>query len=225
MIRVYGQELIKQSELSKNMNFQIKTRIFENFQAITKCAHCNSVVYDGLLPRKRIDEGLNMKQWICTNRPDSKKDICRQLNINPFAMVCKKCNLARPKDTIPPDIMFEPFLPQIKSPEDYHRVRIMEQILILLPLIKVGQQLSDEVKALKKKLSSKDKQDFETLNLLEDFSKMRANFVQKIKEGQSKTKQNHDENTKKLEEEEAELYRSLCAQIEESNRQREEHQL
>lgn len=63
ILEIYGQKFITQDTLDKSINFQIRTRIFENFGEIVKCADCNSICYEGLLPVKRIQEGLRMKQW------------------------------------------------------------------------------------------------------------------------------------------------------------------
>jgi hypothetical protein len=87
------------------MNFLIKTRIFENFSEITKCSNCNAVAYKGLLPQKRIQEGIHMKEWDCSNKN------CNYHNTNQLSLLCKKCNGVRPNNSIPTDLIFDLFVP------------------------------------------------------------------------------------------------------------------
>jgi uncharacterized protein with PIN domain len=41
----------------------IKTRIFENYNEIVRCSDCNAICWEGMLPKKRLMEGLKMNQW------------------------------------------------------------------------------------------------------------------------------------------------------------------
>jgi len=52
---------ISQDTLHKSINLLIRTRIFENYSEIIRCADCCAVVYQGLIPKQRFNEGLNMK--------------------------------------------------------------------------------------------------------------------------------------------------------------------
>ena len=73
---------IEQSVLNKSINLLIRTRIFENFSEVVRCSDCNAVVYEGLIPRQRFEEGLKMKQWECT---------CKHHNTVEMSLTCKKC--------------------------------------------------------------------------------------------------------------------------------------
>lgn len=91
--------------MNKSINFLIRTRIFENFSELVRCSHCNAVVYEGLLPRQRIEEGLRMKQWQCGNGG------CRHFNTVEMSLTCKKCQAPRPRATLPADLMFPLYVP------------------------------------------------------------------------------------------------------------------
>lgn len=84
--------------LSKSINLQIRTRIFENYNKIVRCADCNGVVYEDLLPRQRIKEALKMRKWQCGR--------CNAENTAEISLSCKSCQAPRPKKTLPRDLLF-----------------------------------------------------------------------------------------------------------------------
>lgn len=61
ILKVYRQEFISQNTLNLTVNFQIRCRIFENFNEVVRCNDCNALVWEGMLPRKRFREGIQMK--------------------------------------------------------------------------------------------------------------------------------------------------------------------
>lgn len=98
IVRIYEKPIFDEKILFKSMNLQIKTRILEDISATTKCHNCNAIVYQGLLPKKRINEGIYFKHWKCTNKSLKKggnRD-CGHENPNPLSMSCKRCGLTRP---------------------------------------------------------------------------------------------------------------------------------
>ena len=62
-LKVYLKEFISQETLNKSINLMIKTRIFENYNEIVRCSDCNAICWEGMLPKKRLMEGLKMNQW------------------------------------------------------------------------------------------------------------------------------------------------------------------
>ena len=90
ILKVNGQVYIPQEILNKSINLLIRTRIFENYKEVVKCHDCSALVYEGLLPKIRIDEGLNMKPWKCIDKK------CSYINLEETSLLCKKCKTPRP---------------------------------------------------------------------------------------------------------------------------------
>ena len=58
-----------------------------------------------MIPKKRFNEGIKMKQWQCV------KKTCKFFNSVEMSLACAGCGVARPKTTLPHDIMFPFYLP------------------------------------------------------------------------------------------------------------------
>lgn len=69
ILRIYGEVFISQRTLNKSINLMVRTRVFENYNEVTKCKDCHALVHRNLIPEKRFFEGINMKVWKCIN-PD-----------------------------------------------------------------------------------------------------------------------------------------------------------
>lgn len=89
ILRIQKEEFIPQKTLNFSINMQIRTKIFESYKEFVRCNDCNALVYEGLLPRQRFLEGLNMKQWVCGN------PTCKFENTIEISLSCKKCGSAR----------------------------------------------------------------------------------------------------------------------------------
>jgi hypothetical protein len=141
-----------------------------------RCADCDAIAYEGLLPKRRVDEGLNMTEWECVNKK------CKYMNVNTLALLCKKCKGPRPQHTISEDIIFELFVPLNPNLEINRQIYLMEKILILMPLIDLKQDLNTMVRDLKKKEKANENQiDFDKIDLIDNFLQMRETYLIKKK--------------------------------------------
>ena len=208
ILKVYEKEYISQKTLDKSMNLLIRTRIFENFSEIAKCSGCNAVVYEGLIPKQRIYEGLNMKQWHCGNKK------CGHLNTVETSLTCKKCDSPRPKSTLPLDLLFPLYLPLNSTIEINRQATVMEKLLQMMPLIDMNQSMESFLKDIKLKEKAKAVKDFDKINIIDDFLGMRAKYIQSRKAEQGPPKGDDPDAEARLEEHiEIQFYELLVDKI------------
>jgi len=164
---------IEQTVLNKSTNLLIRTRIFENFSEIVRCQDCNAVVYEGLIPQQRFEEGLKMKQWQCGNGS------CGHLNTVEMSLSCKKCQSPRPAETLPKDLIFPLYQPPNPANARNRRVTTMEKLLQIVPVLEGGVELKDKLEELLKKQKDReqDLKDFDKINIIEEFLGMRAKYI------------------------------------------------
>lgn len=147
-------------------------------------------------------------------------------------MICKKCGFARGRDQLPRDILFQPFLPAVDDQDEFvtiANVRLMEQVLITLPLIKdkgdtQGQphNIVTVAKEMKKKENErKERKDFELINLLENFNQMKLNFENILKQQAGAGAKGGD--AKELEARRDKIFDDLCSKIHVNIEHREAH--
>ena len=181
---MYSKEFIKQEVLNKSINLMIHTRIFENYNELVKCAHCNAIVHEGILPSERIQEGLKMKKWNCQNKS------CNAHNPVEMSLSCKKCSAPRPPSTLPADLIFPLFMPIDSSIQMNQYVTIAEKVFFMVKIIDVNEDLEEKLKGIKNAEKSKKEEagekDFEKINLIDSFLEMRANAIQARKSERDK---------------------------------------
>ena len=171
ILKVYEREFIPQRTLDKSINFLIRTRVFERFSEIVRCSDCNAVVYEGLLPKQRFEEGLRMKKWRCGNRK------CKHFNTVEMSLQCKKCKMPRPRGTLPADLMFPLYVPLNPTIEVNRQVTLMEQLLQIIPVVGVSEDFGEKLKSLKAQEKAKAVKDFDKINIIEDFGRMKEGHL------------------------------------------------
>ena len=151
----------------------IRTRIFENFNEVVRCSDCNAVVYEGLIPRQRFEEGLKMKQWECT---------CKHQNTVEMSLTCKQCSNPRPRSTLPKDLVFPLYVPLDPTKERNRQVSIMEKLLQIVPIIDRNTNLEEKLKEIQEKEMAKEAKnldkDFDKINTIEEFLPMLQKYIQ-----------------------------------------------
>jgi hypothetical protein len=119
--------LISEQILEYKLNVDIKARILEHTDSLTKCADCHAPVYQDLISPKRWREATNGKQWLCNNQA-----ACRAQNkLSHELMECPNCKKFRDHATLPKDQIFVKF----KDTDNDPLVPLFEQILVYLPTI------------------------------------------------------------------------------------------
>ena len=88
-------------------------------------------------------------------------------------MACKQCGTARPKNTLPLDIMFPLYVPINVAIELNRFVSVFEKLLNIIPMVEVTSDLSEELRAIKLKEKNKTTKDFDKINIIEDFLQVR----------------------------------------------------
>jgi len=90
----------------------------------------------------------------------------------------------------------------------------MEKLLIMLPPIDAKQKLVDIVTEIKAKEKAKEEnKNFDKINLIDNFLKLRANYIQEIKQATNNRRLQGNEEKSFEELHENELYDSLCDEI------------
>lgn len=57
-----GEEMLEQK-----LNLEVQSRYIGEYSTLVKCADCNALVYEDLMPPKRWRDVIEGKQWTCTN--------------------------------------------------------------------------------------------------------------------------------------------------------------
>lgn len=218
ILKIYVKEFISQQTLNKSINFVIRTRTFENYNEIVRCSACNAITCEGMLPRRRFIEGLKMKQWQCPNRK------CRFFNTIEMSLACKQCGTARPKNTLPLDIMFPLYVPTNATVELNRYASVLEKLLTIIPMVEVTSNLTEELKAIKQKEKGKATKDFDKINIVEDFLNIRANFINIKKMEQGFNKIDAEQEMKFEQNIEEKFCDMLCERIVANIERRNEHQ-
>ena len=150
----------------------IKTRIFENYDEIVRCSDCNAICWEGMLPKKRLMEGLKMNQWQCFRRG------CGFFNSIEMSLACKSCGAARPRNTLPQDLLFPLYVPMNISGELDRYTQVFERLLTMIPLAESSVPLPTLLTKMKNnqhKLSVKDE------NIIDDYNRIRQEHIYKVK--------------------------------------------
>lgn len=74
-------------------------------------------------------------------------------------------------------MVFHPFIPIDKNDPYNKRVMIMEELLMMLPLIDVKQNLFDIVTDIKAKEKQKQSKSFDKINCIDRFIAMRSEYL------------------------------------------------
>jgi len=90
-----------------------------------------------------------------------------------MSLACKQCGTARPKNTLPLDIMFPLYVPINVAIELNRFVSVFEKLLNIIPMVEVTSDLSEELRAIKLKEKNKTTKDFDKINIIEDFLQVR----------------------------------------------------
>ena len=90
-----------------------------------------------------------------------------------MSLACKQCGTARPKNTLPLDIMFPLYVPVNTAVVDKDAVNlnfytsVFEKLLNIIPLVESNNTLSQMLKDIKKKEKEKSTKDFDKIDIID----------------------------------------------------------